>query len=126
MAPEVRAGKYSYQADLYSLGLIIWEVVQLIEASKKANLFYQLIDNEMEDVVQESKMLTGVRKLIIDLTKRSVRQRMQSMDDVLAVSSHWEMQSTFSNETITQFKNSLQVTDSSKQMQHFIRLMIIF
>jgi serine/threonine protein kinase len=119
MAPEVKAGHYSYQADLYSLGLIIWEVVQLIEASKKTNLFYQLLDEQMEDVVQESKILVGVRKLIIDLTKRSIRHRMQSMDDVLAVSSHWGKKSKFLNDIFTQSAQNMASKRISK-IQNFI------
>ncbi|XP_035711298.1 calcium-dependent protein kinase 2 isoform X2 [Folsomia candida] len=45
MAPEVLDGKYSYQADVYSLGLVVWETTGLIPSHKRAGMFEKLEPN---------------------------------------------------------------------------------
>ena len=84
MAPEVRAGKdYSYQADLYSLGLIIWEVVQLIPKKDKVSLFEALTYDRETTVVKPHVSLQWIKELIINLTKRNVEERSKTMNDVM-------------------------------------------
>jgi serine/threonine protein kinase len=90
MAPEVRTSKdYSYQADLYSLGLIIWEVVQLIESKDRKMLIDDLTLDRNENLVQQHPLMTRVKELIVNLTKRRVEERIQNMDDVMEVCKIW-------------------------------------
>lgn len=76
MAPEVRNGSsYSQQADLYSLGLIIWEAVQLIKPHDRLRLFERLVIGQEQSLVVEHLKLTGVRRLVAGLTKRNPVER---------------------------------------------------
>jgi serine/threonine protein kinase len=84
MAPEVQAGKdYSFQADIYSLGLIIWEVVQLIPQKDKVSIFQALTIDREANVVKPHVSLPGIKELIINLTKRKVEERSKTMNDVM-------------------------------------------
>ncbi len=95
MAPEVRAGKdYSYQADLYSLGLIIWEVVQLIPKKDKVSLFEALTIDKRNDVIIPHVSLQWIKELIINLTKRNVEERSKTMNDVMEAWMKVNFQST--------------------------------
>ncbi len=89
MAPEVKIGKdYSYQADLYSLGLIIWEVVQLIESKDRFRLFEELTVDKRTTVVKPHVLQPWIKELIISLTKRKVETRSKTMNDVIEA---WEV-----------------------------------
>ncbi|XP_035711200.1 uncharacterized protein LOC118436726 [Folsomia candida] len=80
MAPEIRYGKYSYQADIYSLGLIIWETTALIPPNESLSLFNKLVYDKDEKLVQEHPLL-GIRlkQFIISCTKRSPIDRLKSI-----------------------------------------------
>jgi serine/threonine protein kinase len=87
MAPEVQAGKdYSYQADIYSLGLIIWEVVQLIPQKDKVSIFQALTIDKRNSVIKPHDLLPGIKELIINLTMRKVEKRFENMKDVIEAS----------------------------------------
>ena len=89
MAPEVRAGKdYSFQADIYSLGLVIWEVVQLIPQKNKVSIFEALTIDREANVVKPHVLLPWIKELIISLTKRKVEERSKTMNDVIEA---WEV-----------------------------------
>ncbi len=87
MAPEVRGGQYSYQADIYSLGLTIWEVAQLICQAERRRLFYKLLDENDESAILDHVVTPDVKQLII--TKRNVAKRTKSLDDALKITKNW-------------------------------------
>ncbi|XP_035711186.1 calcium-dependent protein kinase 28-like [Folsomia candida] len=85
-APEVSDGKYSYQADLFSFGLIIWELTALIQADKNANLFDKLVNDGNETLVEEHPLLGDkLRKIIISCTKRDPINRFESVYEIAEI-----------------------------------------
>lgn len=83
-SPEVRTGKYSYQSDIFSLGLIIWEIVALIKPEIKGNLFDRLVNDGETDLVKEDHPLIGslAKELVIKATKKNPEQRYQTLNGV--------------------------------------------
>ncbi|OXA49833.1 calcium-dependent protein kinase 22-like [Folsomia candida] len=80
MAPEILDGKYSYQADIFSLGLVLWELTALIPSTERPSLFNKLVYDKDEKLVQEHPLLGPVLKqFIISCTKRSPIDRLKSM-----------------------------------------------
>ncbi|OXA53431.1 Serine/threonine-protein kinase PDIK1L [Folsomia candida] len=80
MAPEVTSGNYTFQADLFSLGLIIWEIFQPIVENERKELFWKLVHCGDTSVVQITT--TGVKELIVALTKANVEHRLASIEYV--------------------------------------------
>ncbi|XP_035713123.1 calcium-dependent protein kinase 14-like [Folsomia candida] len=80
MAPEIRDGDYSYQADFYSLGLVIWEVVQLIRTAHRKFLFEKLVYDKKTDLVVDHPVMPGIRNIIIGMTRRKPEKRIEKMD----------------------------------------------
>ncbi|OXA45907.1 uncharacterized protein LOC118437851 [Folsomia candida] len=74
MAPEVRHGNYSYAADIYSLGLIIWEVVQLLGDKRNID-FDKLVYDKKEELVEDHVIMIGIRNIIISMSRRTVEER---------------------------------------------------
>lgn len=81
MAPETRNSNYTTQADLFSLGLVIWEVTQFVGPGN----FDKLVYDEEEDLVLNNPAMPGIREMIINLTKRKVAERHKTMDEVISV-----------------------------------------
>ncbi|OXA49458.1 putative serine/threonine-protein kinase zyg-1 [Folsomia candida] len=90
-APEVLSGKYSYQSDIFSLGLIIWEVIALIKLDERRGLFSRLVYDGETDLVAENHPLVGklVRQLVINSTRKKVEERFQTMDAIIEIIKHW-------------------------------------
>ncbi|XP_035711674.1 heat shock 70 kDa protein-like isoform X2 [Folsomia candida] len=82
MAPEAFTKKYDKQADLFSLGLVIWEVVQLIPFGHRRPFFDRLVNDKEEDLVKNNAAFPDVALLIIQMTKRKVEDRLKSMKEV--------------------------------------------
>lgn len=90
-APEVRSGKYSYQADLFSLGLVIWEVVALLGPDKKCGIFDRVVYDGEEDLVKSHILLgDSVKDVIIRLTKRKPEDRLTSLKETENITTIWE------------------------------------
>lgn len=68
-APETEGNEHRKQADLFSLGLIIWEVAQLI----KPKMFYKLVHESKTHLVKIQPSL--MREFVISLTKRRIQDR---------------------------------------------------
>lgn len=79
-APEL-ISSYDLRSDLYSLGLIIWEVSQLIHHSQRNNLFWDLVINKNHFVIK-TQIVKGISKIILHLTKYDVNQRMKSIKEL--------------------------------------------
>lgn len=84
MAPETFTNDYSFQADLFSLGLVIWEVIQLIPFRDRKPLFDRLVNDKDETAVQQflNTEFKNLPKLIIHLTKKNKSERMQRIQDI--------------------------------------------
>ncbi|XP_035716756.1 uncharacterized protein LOC110861065 [Folsomia candida] len=91
-APEVLSGKYSYQSDLFSLGLIIWEVVDLINESEISSLFDRLISDRATQLVKQEHPLIGKIgfELVVNLVKRNITERYKTMEDVEKIIDNWK------------------------------------
>ncbi|XP_035713050.1 uncharacterized protein LOC118437787 isoform X1 [Folsomia candida] len=74
MAPEIRNGgkDYTFQADLFSLGLIIWEVLEFV----KHSYFDRLVNDQEESLLDKHAIMgNSFRGIIIELTKRRKEAR---------------------------------------------------
>lgn len=84
-APEVIGNNYGTQADLFSLGLVIWEVVQLIKYRDMPTTFYKLVHESKTNLVKDFALLGDVqmKNVIISLTKRRIQDRAKVIPDHL-------------------------------------------
>ncbi|XP_035715621.1 cell division protein kinase 2 homolog [Folsomia candida] len=82
MAPESQSNEYSFSTDLYSLGLIIWEVAQLIKSEERHRLFQGLTIDKDETLVTVKPETFGLRDLVIALTKRKEADRLQDIHQI--------------------------------------------
>lgn len=86
MAPEVLDGKYSYQTDLFALGLVLWEITALLPSKKRTSLFDKLVNDVNEELVEEHPLLReGSREIIISCTRRNPTNRLDNMIRVLQI-----------------------------------------
>lgn len=92
MAPETLGTKTYYdQSDLFSLGLVIWEVAQLIKFNKRRKFFDRLVNDQKVGLIKLHTEIEDVRELIIGLTKRDMAERVQSITDVAQVVEKWKL-----------------------------------
>lgn len=91
MAPEIFSNDCSFQADLFSLGLIIWEVYQLIQFPMKRIHFDRLVNDRDENVVEQYKhtKMNEVPKLIVHLTKKVKAERLPNIQEVVTIFDRW-------------------------------------
>ncbi|OXA49837.1 Mitogen-activated protein kinase kinase kinase 15 [Folsomia candida] len=91
MAPECLDNNYGFPADLYSLGLIIWEVAQLIESNKRSRMFNNLVNDKEDSLIVLNPQIGGLRQLIITLTKKQAAERFQDLEQVQKVLAQKEL-----------------------------------
>ncbi|XP_035701636.1 uncharacterized protein LOC110862662 isoform X2 [Folsomia candida] len=89
MAPESNI-KPAQCHDLYSLGLVIWEVAQLIRFNERTDMFSGLVNGKKETLVREHPTIEGARPLIIALTKKEVTERLQNIRHVFSITYSWK------------------------------------
>lgn len=85
MAPEAFFNSYSFPADIFSLGLVIWEVVQLIPFSKRTQLFRDLVYDKDELLVAQFEGMDELRDVILNMTKKKVSERKHCLGAVLMI-----------------------------------------
>lgn len=91
MAPESFKKNYHFQADLYSLGLIIWEVAKLIKFWERRHLFHNLVNDKDQNLVkQHPTNVESVRSLILALSKKETAERLQNMHSVFNITFSWK------------------------------------
>lgn len=83
-APEVVNGHYSFPADLFSLGLVLWEVLQPIPLCNRQSFFSRLVYDNETTLVQESIYAP----LIINLTQKNPSARTLSLSEIEKVFPH--------------------------------------
>ncbi|XP_035708066.1 uncharacterized protein LOC110849838 isoform X1 [Folsomia candida] len=113
MAPEVFTNNYGSQVDLYSLGLVIWEVIEPISSRKRKNLFDRLVNDKEEKLVPNYPNFPGGAQIIINLTKRGVTERLQNIKQVMTFLN--EMDSNFSGDTRSKESLILDIIDMSSE-----------
>lgn len=79
MAPEAFTNVYSFKSDLFSMGLVIWEVFQLKLVNRK-HLFDCLVNDRAEYLVNVHE---AMKQMILNLTRRSEEERTASLENVL-------------------------------------------
>ncbi|OXA60320.1 uncharacterized protein LOC110842790 [Folsomia candida] len=84
-APEAETSFYGVQADIFSLGLVFWEVLQLLDSRVRRSMFYKLVhDHENHPLlVKDHPNLVNAKELVVNMTKRLYRERIQTMEDVV-------------------------------------------
>ncbi|OXA38293.1 uncharacterized protein LOC110861907 [Folsomia candida] len=84
-APEAERSFYGVQADIFSLGLVFWEVLQLLDPKVRRSMFYKLVhDYENHPLlVKDHPKLVNAKDLVVNMTKRLHRERLQTMEDVV-------------------------------------------
>lgn len=84
MAPEnINGGNYGFPSDLYSLGLVIWEVCQLIAYKEHRKLFDELVNDRVTSLVESHPLLHDLPGIVVKLTKRNVSERYSTMAELL-------------------------------------------
>ncbi|OXA49329.1 Serine/threonine-protein kinase PDIK1L [Folsomia candida] len=78
-APEAMQGNYTCQADIYSLGLVLWEITALIHTNERASLFDKLVNDGNQEVVEMHPFGHGLRKVITASTKKNLSNRLKSV-----------------------------------------------
>ncbi|XP_035700528.1 interferon-induced, double-stranded RNA-activated protein kinase isoform X2 [Folsomia candida] len=81
-APETRGSNYGVQADIFSFGLVLWEVTHLLRQREIGKIFYQLVDESKTNLVKPSTLFRNVNESIISLTRRRVQDRIKSLHEV--------------------------------------------
>lgn len=81
-APETCTSNYGLQADLYSLGLVILEVVSLKVDNERNRLFNMVKEKESFDVPDRHMIFTDLAKLITSLTNQDLAYRTKTIDEV--------------------------------------------
>ncbi|XP_035708058.1 interferon-induced, double-stranded RNA-activated protein kinase-like [Folsomia candida] len=84
-APEAETSFYGVQADIFSLGLVFWEVLQLLDPKIRKSMFYKLVhDYENHPfLVEDHPRLVNAKELVVTMTKRLYRERLRTMEDVV-------------------------------------------
>ncbi|OXA38648.1 Cyclin-dependent kinase 4 [Folsomia candida] len=83
-APETNFTDYSIPADLYSFGLVSWEILQVIKQKDTRSMFHRLVhDSQNHLVIGADWWFPRWAELIIQLTKRRVQDRIQGCEDRL-------------------------------------------
>ncbi|OXA49835.1 interferon-induced, double-stranded RNA-activated protein kinase isoform X1 [Folsomia candida] len=90
-ASECLDNDYSFPADLYSLGLMIWEVAQLIKSNDRSKMFDKLVNDKEVSLIELHPQIKGLRELIIALTKKSASDRFQQLEQVQKVFAQKEL-----------------------------------
>lgn len=72
-------GNYTCQADIYSLGLVLWEITALIHTNERASLFDKLVNDGNQEVVEMHPFGHGLRKVITASTKKNLSNRLKSV-----------------------------------------------
>lgn len=90
IAPDTLTNSYSFEGDLFSLGLIIWEVAHLIEFRNRENVFFQLIYNKSEDYGELFKNRgTDIVRKLVDLRRQNKMERAQTMREAVMTFESW-------------------------------------
>lgn len=83
-APEVRTGRYGKPADIYSLGLIIWEVLQLhtkMSTAQRRSTFMELVYGGDTSLIKDCPEVPNLKETI-KMTKTKVAERIQTIYEV--------------------------------------------
>lgn len=81
-APEVEDGLYGFGADLYSFGLVVWEVVQFIPNDERESFVNRLVHNVETGIVNQHPFFTDIKDTIVQLTLRDPKTRLSDINRV--------------------------------------------
>lgn len=82
MSPEAFTNEYSFPADRFSLGLVIWELFQLIPFKDRKRLFDCLVNDKKDSLII---VITEVKELIVNFTKRNIKERTLSLESAIRI-----------------------------------------
>ncbi|OXA46154.1 eIF-2-alpha kinase GCN2-like [Folsomia candida] len=85
-APEVNTGKYGRQADLYSVGLVIFELVMLFRERVERNEKFDLLKSQDYSVLDSDAIIQlasiNLKPLLIRMVQPTEEHRLASVHDV--------------------------------------------
>ncbi|OXA49314.1 Serine/threonine-protein kinase PknB [Folsomia candida] len=111
-APETSYTDYSIPADLYSFGLVSWEVLQQIRQKDMRSMFHRLVHDAETDLIQSSDWwFRNWAYNIINLTKRRVQDRIQGHGDIFLIDSRQSEVTVESHEEFSFIKGQLVAGD---------------
>ncbi|OXA40805.1 uncharacterized protein LOC110860421 isoform X2 [Folsomia candida] len=82
---KIKLRKYAF-----SLGLVIWEVAQLLKFSDSRKFFNQLVNNGNEGLITLHPNIKVLRHLITALIGKTVKDKLQNMEQVRKFLANWE------------------------------------
>ncbi|OXA61804.1 Serine/threonine-protein kinase PDIK1L [Folsomia candida] len=106
MAPEAFSNNYSFQADLFSMGLVIFEVIQLIHLNQRKKVFDSLVLDQDESVVAHHPEIPSGKELVIALTKRKVQNRIKTIEEVALLVQQWQFRRICREDSTSHFYKS--------------------
>ncbi|XP_035700769.1 probable serine/threonine-protein kinase PknB [Folsomia candida] len=85
-APETNFSDYSISADLYSFGLVSWEVLQIIKQKDTRSMFHRLVHDAETNLIKGSDWwFRNWTNIIVNITKRRVQDRIKGHYEILIV-----------------------------------------
>ncbi|XP_035709461.1 uncharacterized protein LOC118436153 [Folsomia candida] len=81
-APEMNSHTYAEPADLYALGLVLLEVLQLVPHSERNTLFDKIVNDNETDLILEHCLIPNAKQVVIRLTRKKTSDRFSSIEDV--------------------------------------------
>ncbi|XP_021966505.1 sporulation protein kinase pit1 [Folsomia candida] len=111
-APETSLSDYSIPADLYSFGLVSWEVLQLIKQKDTRSMFHMLVQDSKKSLVKRADWwFRKWKDMIIKLTKRLVKDRIRGHDEIWLIDGHKQEFTVESHEQCSSVKDFLEPGD---------------
>ncbi|OXA49802.1 serine/threonine-protein kinase atg1-like [Folsomia candida] len=87
-APETNFSDYSIPADLYSFGLVSWEILQQIKQKDTRSMFHRLVHDAETSLIKGTDWwFRNWTNIIINLTKRRVQDRIKGHGDIFLIDS---------------------------------------
>lgn len=83
MAPEINLGRYSKAADIYSFGLVMWEVLQLINDFDRPEYFHRRVNENDNHLIEKNLPLPNAKYFIVRMTSKQIDYRMKDLDQFI-------------------------------------------
>ncbi|XP_035700804.1 uncharacterized protein LOC118433215 isoform X2 [Folsomia candida] len=81
-APEILTANYNTSSDIFSMGLVIWEVLQLIKKTERNTLFTKLVFHKDTSVVDTWREGSNMKEIVLSMSQLDVTQRVKNLWDI--------------------------------------------
>lgn len=83
----MNSNAYGYPADLYALGLVFLEVLQLVAYSNRNSLVDRIVNDNETDLILKHHLIPNAKEVITRLTKKKTALRFTSAEEVSLITS---------------------------------------